>query len=155
MNEVVIPALSETCEAARALNAEGVEFSLVRMEDERHYGRLLADLWKLGRGFTVVEHDVVPWPGALRRLDSCEREWCGYEYPLGQRGKLGGALGCVRFSTRLIEAHPNLADAWGSSSWRGLDGRVQIDVGRASGREHYHVHQPPVAHARRAETWTS
>ena len=152
---VVVPALSETCEASRALGAEGVEFLLVEMEDEGHYGRLLADLWDAGHGFTIVEHDVVPWPGALRQLAACERGWCGYEYPLGKRGKLGGALGCVRFSTRLIEEHPALAASWRDCSWRELDGRVQADAGRAVGRDHYHVHRPPVAHARRAETWSS
>ena len=109
---VVVPALGRTCEASRALNAEGVDFLLVEMEDEGHYGRLLADLWESGRGFTIVEHDVVPWPGALRRLADCERGWCGYEYPLGKRGKLGGALGCVRFSTRFRLFRIRLLAAW-------------------------------------------
>lgn len=146
LNSVIIPALTEDCAASRALRAEGISHRVVVMTDDQHYGRLLEDEWATGEGFTILEHDVIPWPGALAALEECDQEWCGYDYPLGRRGMLGGSLGCTRFSAALTSHHPEVPAAWRGCSWQRLDGKVIAAASSATGMSYHHPHLPPVAH---------
>lgn len=129
---------------ARALIIEGFEVIEVVMQDDFHYGRLAADLFNAGRGFVLVEDDVVPWPGAIKQLLACEEPWCGFEWPRfyvqdEPRSGFTHGLGCVRFSDTLVAQY---TPAWGDKRWDEVDGAVfQMLEGLEC-----HIHTPPVAH---------
>jgi hypothetical protein len=143
VEQLVVPALSGDCPAALALRAEGLYPQVVIMDDDLAYGRLLARLWREGAGFVLVEHDVVPWPGAVAGMASCREAYCGHRYQIA--GQLGGTLGCVRFSAALIAEHPDLPATWAGSHWSNLDIKLTNALWDVGVRE-YHVHEPPVAH---------
>lgn len=151
---VLVAALEPGCTAHLALQAEGVEHEERVCKGDTGYAALLAEAWRAGRGFVVVEHDVAPWMGAVAQLVGCGRDWCMFRYP-----KYGGALtrglGCAKFSDRLIHDYPDLSDAWQDTDWRVLDGAVGgavAEVLRAEvDRFPLCFHGPPVAHARRAD----
>lgn len=139
----MVPALSDDCPAALALRAEGLNPEVVIMGDDLAYGRLLARLWRQGDGFVLVEHDIVPWPGAVSALSSCPEPYCGHRYQIA--GRLGGTLGCVRFSSALIAEHPDLPSRWAGTHWSNLDIKLTSGLWDVGVRE-YHLHEPPVAH---------
>ena len=149
-HRIVVPALSHGEPAEQALRMENLlpEVHLVAGDDFA-YGRLLKRCWHDGAtycvSFAVVEHDVVPWPGALQKLWECPEPYCGYCYLLG-RGQIGGALGCVRFAGDFLRANPGAADEWDRVPWYALDGHIATTM-RRLGLDDYHIHEPPVGHA--------
>lgn len=73
------------------------------------YVSYLSERWRARRSFVNMEHDIVPWPGALSSLWRCDYPWCGYGY-LPQTDMNGGmTLGLVKYGWQLIEALP---DVW-------------------------------------------
>jgi hypothetical protein len=126
---------SADCPAARALLTEGVACEVAVMTDVADYPDAVRGVWGLGRGFVLVEHDVVPWPGATSQLVDCPERWCAFEYPLAP-GCLSHALGCVK-----VAAGTDPPSVW-PSSWRELDACVYRHLGMP------HLHSPPVAHAK-------
>lgn len=143
---VIVPATSTDCVAARALTAEGVKHEVRVLVDPLGYGDLLADAWKDGSGFILVEDDVAPWPGALAAIAACDCPWCGYDYSIGF-GRFGmGTLGCVKFSAALVAACPDLWEAWAGVHWHALDASVVRAVASVTQRDRFHEHTPAVAH---------
>jgi len=152
------------CPAHLALRMEGIDHEQYLCIGDLDYGDIIAAIWRSGHGFILIEHDVVPWPGALATLEACQYDWCCHLYPYhsdqpaGTRDRLGGSIGCVKFSTRLVKAHPDLCDAWEGVPWRAVDGHMIQAIGPALGQDRgeecafWHEHLPPVAHARRYET---
>jgi hypothetical protein len=110
------------------------------MRDELDYGRALTDHWR--DELIVVEHDVVPWPGAMQAISGCAHDWCVYGYPFAPR-KIGHALGCRRVSARVIEQRPDLPKRWAGVAWNQLDAAVYKALG---GMPHFHY--PPLAHVK-------
>jgi hypothetical protein len=146
---VWIRAPSEDCPAANALRAEGIPYRVYteQLVPDMAYG--LAEIWRLGKGFIHLEHDNVPWPGALDDLCRCRRSaWCGYWYPLGGPGALAPGIGCLRVSRELVREHPDLHERWHGVEWWGLDAAVTAALAEVTGWSHYHLHWPAVAHAR-------
>lgn len=139
----MVPALSDDCPAALALRAEGLNPEVVIMGGDLSYGRLVERLWRSGEGFVLVEHDVVPWPGAMSALSSCPELYCGHRYLIA--AQLGGTIGCVRFSAALTAAHPDLPARWAGSHWSNLDIKLTNGLWDVGVRG-FHVHEPPVAH---------
>lgn len=128
---------------------EGLEVIEVVMNDRLHYGRVFTEWWQRGQGFLLVEHDIVPWPGAMRQLDECRQEWCAFEYPNGMiveepRSGWCASLGCMKFSTMLVEGIP-YGSEWQNRGWDELDGAVFATL---QGKTDLHIHQPPVAHVK-------
>lgn len=128
---------------ALALTMEGREVREVVMNDRLHYGRLFTELWQAREGFILVEHDVVPWPGALVALELCEYECCAYQYPSGS-GAWAMSLGCIKFSGSLVRRIPYDLE-WQNRWWDELDGAVFATL---QGEVDVHIHRPPVAHAK-------
>jgi hypothetical protein len=145
LRRVVVAAVRADDPAVLALEWERLFPETHLVEGDYGYGQLLAGLWRVGAGFCLVEHDIVPWPGAIEALWDCPEPWCGYRFMLG-RGDLGSGLGCLRFSGEFMRAHPGLADEWASVRWDDLDGRV-MDTMRSVGLVGFHEHLPPVGHA--------
>lgn len=66
--------------------------------------------WEERETFINVEQDIVVWPGALKALWYCPREWCVYDFHLlchqGRKleeEKVGIPLGCMKISKEAIE----------------------------------------------------
>src|SRR4051812_10794069 len=82
----------------------------IEVDGGESYFRLLSRLWKDGKTFAVVEHDIVPWPGALHELDKCEQELCGFQTPISFRDVPERQLiyhhGPVKFSASLMKKYP-------------------------------------------------
>jgi hypothetical protein len=106
------------------------------------YRQFFKGLWERRETVIIVEHDIVPWPGALDELWQCPCTWGSYTYHL--HGGLGihHGFGCTKLSARLME---ETSDVWESSSgWNMLD-QVLFFEARALGFEPHH-HRPAVTH---------
>lgn len=114
---------------------------------EDDYARYFAMLWARGP-FILVEHDVVPWPGAVEELAACPHPWCVFAYEAGTefaRDNSGVPLGCVKFDPAALGECPaqplpgGLYPDWGS-----LDGIVSSTL--LTRNIYPHQHTPAVAH---------
>lgn len=137
---VVIASPSEDCVAHRALEQEGVPHDVLLCEGQFGYGKHLARLWG-GEGFVLLEHDVVPWVGAIQQLQDCEGDWCGFRYAKG--GSTIRALGCVKFSDRL--ARLEITEGWSREPWFSLESKVLRAVHRVT---EVCKHSPALGHAK-------
>lgn len=150
---VVVAAVEEDCPAHLALAMEGVPHELVQCQGENGYGELLAQLWREGQGFVLVEHDVVPWPTAVTGLISCPFHWCCFQYPMntgtpyGEPDCLGKSLGLVKFGPHLLLRFPDLWKAWEGVPWWVVDGHLEPAL-RNAHMVTVHQHLPPVAHVK-------
>lgn len=144
---VIVPSPTEVCVADFALRTEGVPHETYLLRGPYAYGQLLARIWKEGTGFIVVEHDIAPWPTALRLLAMCSQQYCGHYYPMANGGEVGGALGCTKFGTTLVVNNPDLVRTWPTVEWKYLDAEVISTVDYHL-KGHFHLHSPPVAHVR-------
>lgn len=125
---------------------EGHTGIITRQTDDGYaYGDLVADQWQTGQGFVIVEHDICPWWGALRELWECEQDWCVFPYPQG-RGWPDPALGCSKYSARLVQAFPDMWRHLRASTWLQVQETIMPTLWNAGWQ--WHEHWPPVAHAR-------
>src|SRR5262245_35332543 len=145
---VVVAAIDNDCPAHLALRAEGVAHDVLQCDGRFGYGEWLSILWRSGDGFILIEHDIAPWVGAIAQLMDCPRDWCAFRYPKG--GRPIRALGCVKFSTSLVRALPDLPEQWGQCPWQELEGRVLPPVAEFLLKS-VCKHSPPVAHVRRGD----
>lgn len=81
----------------------------------RGYSDFLLERWREGESFINIEHDVVPWPGAIEAIAECPEPWCGYAYHVGAsldpHPYWHPMLGCVKIGAELIR---RTADCWDS-----------------------------------------
>lgn len=112
----------------------------VEVDDDDGYRLLLAELWRAGEPFTLVEHDVVPTRDQLAALEECSRPWCHYGY---YPGHWIPVFGCVRFSRELIAGTQGV---WGDESWpwSQLDMKFATYARERGWRAHWH--SPHVRH---------
>jgi hypothetical protein len=103
------------------------------------YDDLFRRLWAEGEPFILVEHDVLPWPGAVQQLWACDRPWCAFEYFM--LGELRVALGCTKFDPSRLGPCPLAGDP---KPWNRMDWAV-IDT-LTTRRESAHLHEPAVSH---------
>ena len=83
--QVVVPFTNLAPETRAALKADGIEARYVDVSaDHRDYWRLLSDIWAARQTTVIVEHDIVPWPGAVQALWDCRCDWGAYPYAMGQ-----------------------------------------------------------------------
>lgn len=106
------------------------------------YRTLFQTLWVERQTTIIVEHDIVPWPGALEELWQCPCQWGAYSYLL--RGGVGvyHGFGCTKLTRELMLATP---DVWSAScEWNKLDQHLLFEA-RSKGCEPHH-HRPAVVH---------
>lgn len=148
LTRVVVVCLSEQCLAVEALKSLALDFEAVVVKDEYTYGETMHRYWQMGDTFINVEHDIIPYPGALEALDQCPYQFCGYDYPIGHAGLTGpcrgSALGCVKFGSLLIGRFPDLSEPWQYVNWNGLDAAVFASL-------RYKLDDPPEVKTR----WTN
>lgn len=152
---VVIPTTTHACVATLALITEGVyNVNEIMMRSRFDYGMLFTEYWIKRQGFIIVEHDVIPWPGAIDELQECPNDWCAFRYPMfdiKKEGLCNKGLGCTKFSRRLT--HEPFDTIWGETPWQELDGWVSTYIEKL-GYE-IHIHTPPVAHIKALRTTVS
>lgn len=95
----------------------GYDYIPVKMEGEYGYSDFFKRRWQDGNSFINVEHDCVPWPGAIEELADCPEKWCAFNYGLPNHRKnphfgdeLAIPLGCTKIGKALIESTPDLWD---------------------------------------------
>ena len=125
------------------LQMQGLEPRYERMngtlDSDYAYDHLFRRLWAEGKPFIIVEHDILPWPGAVQQIWACDRPWCGFEYFIF--GELRVQLGCVKFDPSRLGPCP-LPDTL--TAWHHLDWEVITNL---SGRDETgHLHEPAVTH---------
>lgn len=149
---VICPWTDLRPETRAALEADGIEAEYVNVNgSQTAYHELLERTWREGRGFVIVEHDIVPWPGALRTLWDCSCDWGGYAYPTSTAWNAW--LGCTKFSDALVVGVPALWDAIANlrydgtnrKYWGRLDTRMKQVLEDSQGLR-MHVHWPAVGH---------
>ena len=150
---VVVPYVSLWPETKAALDATGrtIEYVNLGRDNMTAYGDLLANVWHEGRGFLVVEQDIVPFPGAMDELEACPEPWCGRPYWIGTQ--FDAYLGFTKFSDALVREQPGVTDAIDQLPfdgtpkryWGRLDTRLS-QVLRDNYGLHIHKHYPCVEH---------
>lgn len=128
------------CPAHWALAQERVHHRIVLNGDGWRYGRSFAQFWNKGEPFIHLEHDIVPWPGAIQELIDCPEPWCVFESAYLGKTMIGFGIGKYRPEGRAPKE-------WSVTDWRCLDGVIVRDLRERFGPEC--IHNPPVAHARR------
>lgn len=144
-------------DTVRALEREGYNWEAVEVSGSATaYTELFEQLWAAQQSFIVVEHDIVPFPGALRELVQCTEAWCAYRYLLA--GGLHAGLGCTKFESRLMEQYPDaVTRTWSTGTldarhpaghWCRLDDRLTRGVLMNTYGVPRHVHDEAVEHLR-------
>ena len=75
------------------------------------YHDYMAGAWRRRKDFINIEHDVIPWPGAIQELMSCSEPWCffGYQDQCKDVAANGAAMfGLVRFRRKIMMELPDL-----------------------------------------------
>jgi hypothetical protein len=124
--------------------AMGHDIRLVDVTDDPlGYLKHLRQRWQEQVTFINVEHDVVPWPGALESLEVCPQLWCSFGYDAMASNFVQPPLGLAKFSSEFILALP---DIWDSDlSWQTLDEHL-CNYAKNEGYE-AHQHRPSVFNA--------
>lgn len=124
------------------LQMQGIEPRFEQMDGaldgDFAYDRLFRSLWAAGEPFVIVEHDILPWPGAIAQLWDCDCAWGAYKYLIF--GELRTQLGCVKFDpTRLGDCPLDDLVTWQHLDWAVISTLVKRGY---SG----HLHEPAVTH---------
>jgi hypothetical protein len=126
----------------RVLATYGLKPEYVFLEDDDAYRRLMQCLWDDGETVVIVEHDVLPWEGAVEELYNCSGPWCSCSYRIGGAVGIYHGLGCTKLSAELIRRTAGLWDR--PYHWSVID-RVLLFTAREHELEP-HPHRPSVIH---------
>jgi hypothetical protein len=121
---------------------------------EESYWSLLCGLWLEQQSFIIVEHDIVPWPGAIEEIWNCPLPWCAFSYHRHVSELRRGVgdyhgFGCVKFSAELMKRLPEVWTKCERRHWSKLDTHFEHFTYVAGIRPHHH--RPPVIHLPRSE----
>lgn len=111
------------------------------------YWDLLAERWRQGKTFIVLEQDKVPEPGLLQQLWDCSRGWCSVSTPM--RETIDSApypsLSCTKFGAALMARYPRLLEwvgeldlGYGKKEWSRLDLGISALLQTHWGPPHWH-----------------
>jgi len=118
---------------------QGLKPRLIRMERDFSYDQLFRRLWDARQPFILVEHDIIPFPGALRELWMCPEPWCGFPYYVF--GELRSYLGCTKFDPSRLGECPLPDDLM---PWQTIDKLIEKSLMKRTFGGH--LHSPPVTH---------
>jgi hypothetical protein len=142
--KIFVPFTKLPLATAEALKKYDTYF--INMVDSHSYFKYFVKRWKEKESFINVEHDIVPWPGAIDEIEKCQQIWCGYGYNKGENIVLSPYLGCVKIGAGLIELLPGV---WNerekeSREWGNLD----VWLGKYAWNRGIKIHQhyPSVNH---------
>lgn len=140
---VIVPYKTRKAVQHQVLDMQSIEPEWYRCDDSDSYWMLLKRQWDRREAFIVLEHDILPWPGALEDLWRCREPWCAFGYHMG--GHMGYAFGCTKFTTELMDAMPDIVDGLPDRHWFNLDSQFIHTAHRVHNLD-YHRHGPPVIH---------
>lgn len=111
---IVVPHVAPMLRPETAIWARHYGATLVELPKDDHeaYWRLLAHHWRQPGDLVVVEQDIVPAPGVVDEMLTCNSLWCASPYWVTGRW-LSDGLGCTRFSAGLKSAVPDLLERVG------------------------------------------
>jgi len=142
MPRVVVPFTNLHPVTKQVLDNYGLNVEYVHLEGDDGYRQLMKRLWNERKDVVIVEHDIVPWPGAIEELVACPCTWGTYSYELlGGIGVTHG-FGCAKLTRSLMDCVPDVWDA--PLKWDILDQKLFFTA-RTLGIEP-HLHRPPVVH---------
>lgn len=126
---IIVPYVGEVNPKTKeALKNYAVEY--IDVSGKFGYYELLKSLWEKPEDVIIVEHDVIPWDGALEYISSCKEEWCGYAY---DENSTSVSFGCTKLTKKHMEKIPTLWNDiefrhWGMlDAWHG-DNYLKLDV---------------------------
>jgi hypothetical protein len=113
------------------------------------YYTLFSQLWSDGEGWLNVEQDIELHDTVIAETEACPELWCVWPYAAAGNGPISesyltGSLGCTKFSTELIAAHPAFIAALNGRSWQQLDSHILPGLQGLGYTQH--VHWPAVKH---------
>jgi hypothetical protein len=109
MTRLVVPFTELLPETRKALNDSEHPYETVYVgQCDEAYWYLLRNLWRMGEGFMLVEHDIIVVPGLIQELEECPEDWCvaPHTYSVGAIMPHYG-LGCAKFSGDLLKRVPD------------------------------------------------
>jgi len=106
------------------------------------YWVLLDSLWRDGESFLLIEHDIEIHADVIPQLEQCGEPWCVLPYEAagdddGDR-HLYGSLGCTRFGSELLQAHPMFMTNLPVRDWRRLDCEMLPRLQQLGYTQHIH-----------------
>jgi len=141
--KILVVTTDRDCPAVAFLQMEGLlgYTEVVIAKDEYTYGEAFYKFWIQRERFINLEHDIVPWPGAIEQLWGCTQtlHLCTFGY----QGAPEGSLGLTRFTTQIINAFPWVCHYWPKTKWNQMDGAVGDQLLPNMSK---HQHYPTVAH---------
>ena len=78
--------------------------------------------WDEGKDFISMEHDIVPWPGAIDQIAQCKAPWCVFMYDPVEDAMSRPNLGLVKIGADLIKMIPDVWRVMGTAE-RGVPRR--------------------------------
>lgn len=148
---VAVPFKALTAETVVGLHGEAVRYA--PMLTDSSYWELLDDLWRDGKSFITVEHDIVVTETTIDELKVCDHDWCAM--PFHYRGDDHAyALACSKFSRQLITRHPDLMEIIGQMQdakhpprhWCRLDMWLYLELTERGEKRHEHAKAEPLQH---------
>jgi hypothetical protein len=140
--KIVVPYVTLHPVTRHCLESEKLDAEYVQMQDDDDYRRLMQRLWRENKPVVIVEHDIAPWPGAIRELWECPCAWGAYSYKIDGGIGIYHGLGCTKLTPRLMAAVPKIWDR--PEPWHLLD-QIMFFAARNEGWEPHH-HRPAVIH---------
>lgn len=126
--------------AQSALGQQNADYKLIELVDDYDYWRFYKKVW--GEPFIVVEHDVMPWIGAIEQMKKCPMQWCAVPYAI--HGGFFDGLGCTKFPALKIKLE--------KQRWDSLHGTIDHQLRRTYNLTP-HIHNPPALHMNQLH-WT-
>jgi hypothetical protein len=130
----------------KILRQERPEIEFIEMRGDDDYWKLLCELWERRETVVIVEHDIIPWPGAIQALLDCPYHWCSYTYSMKGGYGIHHGLGCTKLDTQFMDKFPDVWVNIDSTNWKHLDAQLSQ---MARFNDFYpHPHNPPVTHVK-------
>jgi hypothetical protein len=131
----------------------GYDYELIKLKGLYGYAKYFRDRWNDGQGFINIEHDCVPWPGAIEAIRDCPEPWCSYDYSLPchrnrdmHHETTFVPLGCAKINADMIT---RTKTAWDKlKKWDILDGYITRLAQTAGFNVHQHF--PGIVNANKA-----
>ncbi len=106
------------------------------MRGDAGYAEFFNEVWDRGHVFIIVEHDCLPWPGAIAELWACPQVWCGFNT----------SLQCTKFDPTHLGECPVTPD----THWQQVD-KCFWTLSDAGYAFHEHKDSPPIVHLQREQ----
>jgi hypothetical protein len=122
----------------------GLSPCYVEMQRPEDYWTLMYDLWENRQDAVIVEHDILPWPGAIEELFACPCNWCSFTYKMKGGYGIHHAFGCTKFGGEFMNQLPDIWTKLDQTNWNTLDAQL-CELAKLEGLTP-HPHRPPVIH---------